>query len=187
MRRLLSITCFLLACHAVQAGDPTKANAAVAKATPTVDVKPASIKADTAATTGTAGTAGATEYAPKTKSVFRGTMNERNPFWPIGWVKVDSGTSTDNAPAPVVPHSEDFSVSTIMLNEPPMAVINGKDMAEGEVATLNVNGQPVMVQLMAVQDGRVILRWQNQNLIVPIHRDEVLSRANSLPVAVGTQ
>jgi hypothetical protein len=33
----------------------------------------------------------------------------------------------------------------------------------------------VAVQLMAVQDGRVILRWQNQNIIVPIHRDEELS------------
>jgi len=66
-------------------------------------------------------------------------------------------------------------VTTILLNEPPMAVINGKEMAEGEIAALPVNGQNVAVQLMAVQDGRVILRWQNQNIIVPIHRDEELS------------
>ena len=56
-----------------------------------------------------------------------------------------------------------------------MAVINGKDLAEGEIAALPINGQNVVVQLMAVQDGRVVLRWQNQNIVVLIHRDEVLN------------
>ena len=64
---------------------------------------------------------------------------------------------------------------------PPLAVINGKEMAEGEIAALPVDGTPVTVQLMAVQDGRVILRWQNQNLIVPLHRDESMSPQDGAP------
>jgi L-ascorbate metabolism protein UlaG (beta-lactamase superfamily) len=107
--------------------------------------------------------------------VFTATATEHNPFWPIGWVKTE--TDTTDTSAPTVPHTEDFTVTTILLNDPPMAVINGKDMAEGEVAALPVNGANVVVQLMAVQDGRVILRWQNQNIVVPIHRDEELSQA----------
>lgn len=163
MKTLLSITCLLLACPAVRAGD--------SKPGPVVQTKPAAGKA--------AAVTAAKSYTPKNRSVFTASANDHNPFWPIGWVKMEN-TTVDSG-APVIPRAEDFSVTTILLNEPPLAVINGKDMAEGEIATLNVNGQPVMVQLMAVQDGRVILRWQNQNLIVPLHRQEELSQADTAP------
>jgi hypothetical protein len=158
MKTLLSTTCLLIACNAVHAGDPN-ATTAGKKSAPTVETKPA----DTAV------------YTPKRKSTFGATPTEHNPFWPIGWVKLQNDTADSGAP--MVPHAEDFVVTTILLNEPPMAVINGKDMAEGEVAAMPVNGQNVVVQLMAVQDGRVILRWENQNIVVPIHRDEQLSEA----------
>jgi len=161
MKKLLSITCLLIASHTVRADD-TKATAS-AKGSPVVDVTPAS-------------GSGSGSYVPKQKSTFTAGLNAHNPFWPIGWVKTESISTADNG-ASLTPRPEDFSVTTIMLNEPPMAVINSKDMAEGEVAALNVNGRSVIVQLMAVQDGRVILRWQNQNLVVPIHRDEELSVA----------
>jgi hypothetical protein len=185
MRTLLIVTCFLLACQAVRAGDPktgdAKTAAPAARATPTVDIKPPAGKAETS------GTTAATAYTPKTKSVFSAPADAHNPFWPIGWIKMDNVAAGDDA-APMVPKASDFTVSTIMLNEPPMAVINGKDMAEGEISALSINGQSVVVQLLAVQDGRVILRWQNQNLIVPIHRDEVLSPADTQPpLAAGTR
>ena len=150
MKKLLSATCLLLACHALHAGNTTA---------PTVD------------TTSTP----APVYTPKVKSVFTGATNAHNPFWPIGWVKTAEET-TDTASS-VTPKSDDFMVTTILLNDPPMAVINGKDMAEGEVAALPVDGQTVTVQLLAVQDGRVILRWQNQNIAVALHRDETLTQA----------
>ena len=159
MKKLLTATCVLLACHAVHAGDATAANTA-----PVVD------------TTSTQ----TPVYTPKNKSVFTGNVNEHNPFWPIGWVKTAEETS-DTANS-VTPKTEDFIVSTILLNDPPMAVINGKDMAEGEVAALPVDGQDVTVQLLAVQDGRVILRWQNQSITVPIHRDEDLTQASPSPL-----
>jgi hypothetical protein len=156
MKTLLSATCLLIACNAVHAGDPNAA-AVTTKPAATVETNPA---------------APAT-YVPKRKSTFTAAAAEHNPFWPIGWVKIESESADSSAP--VVPHAEDFIVTTILLNEPPMAVINGKDMAEGEVAAMPIDGQNVVVQLMSVRDGSVILRWENQNFIVPIHRDEQLS------------
>lgn len=151
MKTFLTISCLALACAAAHAGD---ANATG----PVVD------------------TSAAAPYTPKTKSVFSAPSTaQHNPFWPIGWVKTAEESDTADTAAAVIPHVEDFVVTTIMLNEPPMAVINGKDMAEGEIAALPINGQNVVVQLMAVQDGRVVLRWENQNIVVPIHRDETLN------------
>jgi hypothetical protein len=154
MKKILSATCLLLTCHALHAGDASKTAPAV----------------DTTSTQ-------TPVYTPKNKSVFTANVDQHNPFWPIGWVKTAEETS-DTA-ASVTPKADDFMVTTILLNDPPMAVINGKDMAEGEIAALPVEGQDVTVQLLAVQDGRIILRWQNQNIIVPLHRDEDLTEATA--------
>jgi hypothetical protein len=158
MKTLLPITFLLLACPVVRAGNTPSATA------PVVDTTSSPIPG----------------FTPKTKSVFTAATAQHNPFWPIGWVKMENESASDSS-APYVPRVEDFVVSTILLNDPPMAVINGKDMAEGEIAALPINGQNVVVQLMAVQDGRIILRWENQNIVVPIHRDEDLST----PVALA--
>jgi hypothetical protein len=163
MKKLISAACLLIAWNAAMA-DP---------AAPTVNTKAAATPASTASI-----------YTPRHKSVFAATGGEHNPFWPIGWTKAES-LSTGDTEAPVTPQSNDFTVTTIMMNEPPIAVINGQDMAEGEVASLPVGGRNVMVQLMAVHDGWVILRWQNQNLTVPLHRDEDLS-ASALGQADST-
>jgi hypothetical protein len=154
MKFLIPTTCVVLLSLPAFAGAPTAQNA------PAVD------------TTSTAAPA----LLAKTHSDFAVHTDAHNPFWPIGWVKTEaiSSLTTDSASA-YVPKIEDFNVSTIMLSEPRMAVINGKDMAEGEIASLPAAGQTVVVQLVAVQDGRVILRWQNQPLTIAIHRDETLN------------
>jgi hypothetical protein len=144
MKKLLTASCIILAAAAAHAADPVVDTKAPAPAVITV----------------------------KNKSVFAIAPASHNPFWPIGWVKL-ADSAPDASVTAVVPHTEDFNVTTIMLNEPRMAVINGKDMAEGEVASMPINGQSVVVQLMAVQDGRVVLRWENQNIVVAIHRDEL--------------
>ena len=174
MKKLLSAVCSLVACHAALAGDsralPAASSAAAknsARPGPIVDTKPAAGNADAAKV-----------YVIGKKSPFTASAGDHNPFWPIGWMKTES---LSGAAASLIPHSENFIVTSILLNEPPMAVINGKEMAEGEVAAVTVDGQSVMVQLMAVQDGRVILRWQNQNIIVPLHRDETLSPTDTNP------
>jgi len=126
--------------------------------------------------------------APAHKSVFLAAADAHNPFWPIGWVKTETNTADQNAPPPMMPHAEDFTVTTILLNDPPMAVINGKEMAEGEIQAFPINGAQVTVQLMAVKDGRVIIRWQNQNITVPIHRDEDLNGIyNGQPVTAANR
>jgi hypothetical protein len=158
MKTLITITCLMLGCAAVRAGNT-----------------------NSAATGPVVNTAPEAAYTPKTKSVFTGAAQGHNPFWPIGWVKLSDEPAIETTAAPYVPKVEDFVVTTIMLNDPPMAVINGKDMAEGEIAALPVSGQSAVVQLMAVQDGRVILRWENQNLVVPIHRDEDISSQPTQP------
>jgi len=76
-------------------------------------------------------------FEPKAQTIFSAARMTTNPFWPIGWVKMDDA-AVDNA-APLVPHVEDFTVTSILSNEPPIAVINGKEMAEGEVGALPIS------------------------------------------------
>lgn len=187
MRTFFPVLCVMLACNSVQAGDD---KAAAANGTPTVEVGKSAgrhaktVPGRTAKNAGKddkassdADAAARKPYVTKNKSVFPGSASDHNPFWPIGWVKTEALASGGDAP--VMPHNTDFTVTTIMLNEPPMAVINGKDMAEGETAALTVGSQQVMVQLMSVKDGYVILQWQNQKIVVPLHRNETLSAADT--------
>ena len=177
MKTPLCLICLLLACQALQAGD-LKASPSPAKPVAT-GTNAAAAKAGPVGSAKAGATPPAKTYVISKKTSFAVTAGDHNPFWPIGWVKMETHSS-DNA-ASVIPRTEDFVVTSILLNDPPMAVINGKEMAEGELAAVPVNGQPVIVQLMAVQDGRVILRWQNQNIIVPLHRDETLSPTDTNP------
>ena len=171
MKTPVPFICVLLACIAVRAEDP-KPRTRAGRTAPVVDTQQAA---------GKTGATAAKKYEFKHKSVFTASAKDHNPFWPIGWVKTENASVADNGAAPVVPHTGDFMVTSILLNEPPIAVINGKEMAEGEIAAMSMNGQMVMVQLMAVRDGWVVLRWQNQKLIVPLHREENLSQAAQEP------
>ncbi|HEX4083947.1 MAG TPA: hypothetical protein VHY22_03470 [Chthoniobacteraceae bacterium] len=157
MKKLLILAAMTLAGHALYAGQPAAA---------------------TVVTHASGATAAGAAYLPKNKSVFTGAVNDHNPFWPIGWVKINESESDA---APIVPHIGDFTVTSILLNEPPLAVINGKEMAEGEIASIPISTGSVTVQLLAVQDGRVILRWENQNLVVPLRRDEDLTPIDLTP------
>lgn len=151
MKTLLKIiACAVLGCGAARAGEG-------GNGAPTVD------------TQGKGNVTGKV-FEPTRKSEFAATGTERDPFWPIGWTKPETGAG--DVPAPETLHATDFSVTSILLNQPAIAVVNGREMAEGEVAAFIVGGQQVYVQLAAVLDGRVILRWQGKNLVVPLHRDE---------------
>lgn len=112
-------------------------------------------------------------YKLKNPSSFQASSMAHNPFWPIGWAKAAPVAAVATA-APAVPvaalKAEDFVVTSILINEPPLAVINGKEMAEGEMALMQVGSQRIVVQLAAVQDGRVVLRCQNHNIVVPLRR-----------------
>jgi hypothetical protein len=102
------------------------------------------------------------------------SMDAHNPFWPIGWTKSPAvpvaQTTAESAPAAVTLKADSFVVSSILLGNPPLAVINGREMAEGEIVAIQIGAQRLYVQLASVQDGRVVLRYLNQNLIVPLRR-----------------
>ena len=112
------------------------------------------------------------DFPLKNRSTFAADDGKHNPFWPIGWAKTAVATSAPAVPAPLVKPG-DFVVTSILLNQPPIAVINGKEMVEGEVVAMNFGGQKVNVQLAAVQDGQVVLRYRDQNLVVPLRRREI--------------
>lgn len=135
-----------------------------------------------------------TGFKLKNHSSFKATSTARNPFWPVGWAKTAASTAaTPSAPAaaPVAPalKAEDFVVTSILLNEPPLAVVNGKALGEGELFQMEIGGQKLVVQLASVQDGQVVLRYQNRNFVVPLRRKGELpasAPSSALPVSSAT-
>ena len=110
------------------------------------------------------------EFQLKNRSSFAVVKDAHNPFWPLGWTKTVESATSPAAPMAGSLRPENFEVTSILLNDPPMAVVNGKAMAEGELIALVVGNQKIVVQLAAVQDGRIVIRYQNQNIVVPMRR-----------------
>jgi len=107
----------------------------------------------------------------KNRSAFTLQEPERNPFWPIGWVKTATTTANTNETVQVAEiRPEDFTLSAILLGTPPMAVINGKEYAEGEFIVFKVGGPKTKVLVAQVMDGKVILRYMNRDYTVILHR-----------------
>jgi len=75
-----------------------------------------------------------------------------NPFWPIGWVK----GSADN-----------FVVTGISISSPPMALINNKECAEGEIIEAKYGAQTLKIKVLRINDGSVILQYQNKTYTIP--------------------
>jgi hypothetical protein len=116
------------------------------------------------------GAARAEESAPaielKNKSSFDAT-EARDPFWPIGWKRPGPKTSTsgpDLSPA-------SFSLTSVTTDAGARFVIlNGKIMQEGQQFALQFGKQVYHVTLRAIQDGKVIIAYQNSEITVPLRR-----------------
>ena len=108
----------------------------------------------------------------KNRSTFSSAGREHDPFWPIGWVKpAVSATSTGSGVAKEVEFSTNgFVLTSILLGQPAIAVINGREYAEGETIKWAAGGENAGIQLVAVQDGSVVLRHQDKNYTVVMHR-----------------
>jgi len=107
------------------------------------------------------------DYEPKHKSQFEEAKVVRNVFWPIGYVPAKLGGSQTVATAkPVAKLSADqFVVSSILIGGGlPLAVINGKDLAVGDL--LVVEG--ASVQVAAIRDGFVVLRHEGTEIEAPL-------------------
>ena len=109
--------------------------------------------------------------AIKNKSSFNLDAGTRNPFSPIGWKptgRVASG-SGGTSQGEVPPGA--FVVSTITVDGAThFAIINGKSMQEGQQFGLQYGNQVYQVTLRSIQDGQVILVYQDSEIVVSLRR-----------------
>jgi hypothetical protein len=121
---------------------------------------------------------GADQPAPiaiKNKSSFNLDAGTRNPFSPIGWkptgrVASGSGSGSGGTSQGEVPPGA-FVVSTITLDGAThFAIINGKSIGEGQQFGLQVGAQIYQVTVKRIEDGRVILTRNNEEIVVPLRR-----------------
>jgi hypothetical protein len=107
----------------------------------------------------------------KNKSSFRMDGSSRNPFWPIGWkpaTKLSGGGGADQSGD--IPANA-FAVTSITLGQAThFAIINGKIMQEGQQFALVLGSQTYQIVLKKVEDGRVILGRQDEEIVVPLRR-----------------
>ncbi len=121
------------------------------------------------------------KYELKTRSNFNLPGTVRPPFWPIGWTRRDG-----SAPVPgVVVKAFDetsFTVTSILLGNPSLAVINGRAYTEGDVVRTpkpkdgkEVKDAPVArIRVQRILDGMVQLQASDQTTIsVPLRRAEL--------------
>ena len=99
------------------------------------------------------------------RSSFTGAP-ERNPFWPIGWVKgQDTQTDVQETAVPITEAS--FVVTSISSgNSTPLAVINGKTYGEGETIVAMYGSQKIKIQVVAINDGEVVLQYLDKKYTV---------------------
>ena len=87
----------------------------------------------------------------------------RNPFWPIGWVP--SAAPTQAAAVVLSVKPEDFNVTTISVDYPALAVINGKTRAAGEHIPVGAAGTD-FVLVKQILDGVVVLDYHGREMRV---------------------
>ena len=120
--------------------------------------------------------ANATAITIKNKSSFQTDAVSRSPFWPIGWKPtghVANGGSSDQGEVP--PGS--FLVTSITLDGATrFAIINGKTMGEGQQFGLQVGTKIYQVTVKRIEDGRIILGRNDDEIVVPLRRKEASER-----------
>jgi hypothetical protein len=118
------------------------------------------------------GSARAGEDAPtlelKHKSSFD-AADVRDPFWPIGWKKPGPKNPNSEAGPDLTPAS--FSLTSVTMGTGPhFAILNGKPMQEGQQFGLQLGTQVYQVTLRSIEDGQVVLLYQDAEIVVPLRR-----------------
>lgn len=110
----------------------------------------------------------------KNRSSFHAGDTTRNPFWPLGYkpaVSPDGDTPPAAIPSDLQLKVDNFQVSSILLaGADSLAVINGKEFAQGETRPVQVGTAKLSVHVVSIGDGEVTLVCQNQSLNVPLRR-----------------
>ena len=113
-------------------------------------------------------------YVLQKKSAFTLASDHRAPFWPIGWVKRAHESHTEIAHAPKAKIDESsFNVTSILVGNPSLAVINGRAYSEGELIRMPKGSAPLKVRVEQVADGSVTLQYEDQRIVVPMRRPEL--------------
>ena len=103
----------------------------------------------------------------KEKSSFD-AADVRDPFWPIGWKKPGPKSTSGEGPALA---SDAFALTSVTMGAGPhFAILNGKIMQEGQQFGLQYGNQLYQITLRKVEDGRVVLAYQDSEIIVPLKR-----------------
>jgi len=107
----------------------------------------------------------------KNKSSFKMEGGTRTPFWPIGWkpsAKVTkAGAEHTGVSIPVTA----FTVTSITFDRGTrFAIINGTIVEEGQRFGLQLGSQTFLVTVKSIGDGRVILDWRDQDVVVLLKR-----------------
>ena len=102
------------------------------------------------------------------RSDFKSQAIKRDPFWPIGWVRPSEGSA---APADDVDfRPEYFKLTSVMLGDPPMVVINGKEFTEGQVGPVKVGSQNIDITVLNIMDGAVRLQHRGRIIVIEMKR-----------------
>jgi hypothetical protein len=104
----------------------------------------------------------------KHKSSFDAT-DARDPFWPIGWKRPGPKSASSEAGPDLSPAS--FSLTSVTMGTGTrFAILNGKIMQEGQQFGLQFGNQVYQVTLRSIEDGQVVLTYQDAEIIVPLRR-----------------
>ena len=104
----------------------------------------------------------------KQKSSFD-APDARSPYWPIGWTKPNAKNSNEDA-GPELSHASFALTSVTMGGGTHFAILNGKIMQEGQQFGLQFGKEIYQVTLKAIQDGQVVLAYQENEIVVPLRR-----------------
>lgn len=124
-------------------------------------------------------------YKLKNRSAFTAPDHSRTPFWPIGHVKKGNmGTQVVVEAGPRLNLSpEQFSVTSIVLGNPSLAIINGRAYGEGEfirqarTARTKAADDRLRIRVTRITDGMVTLQsMDGQSINVPLRRPELNER-----------
>ena len=111
----------------------------------------------------------------KNKSSFQTDAVSRNPFWPIGWKPTGHVANGGSDQGEVPPGA--FLVTSITLDGATrFAIINGKTMGEGQQFGLQVGTKIFQVSVKRIEDGRVVLGRNDDEIVVPLRRKEAPDR-----------
>lgn len=108
------------------------------------------------------------DYVLVHKSSYSSPSTTRNPFWPIGWTPSAPVAAPEAVVAAPTVRAEDFTVTSVSMDFPPLAVINKRTYGVNDRILINgaVKGGE-FVTVRQITDGVVVLDHRGTLLRCP--------------------